>query len=169
MTRLFVRTRTGMHGTVHGRYLNVKFVPFILWVGYGRAIPRVVWASAAAAFTGTYLLANDGAPPNIGDVWCIGAALSSAMYMVRLEDFKLIPDPAELNAVAFTTVAMCVTVATMHDAPAPCTLHNAQRTTHNASPCPCVTAHVCMCDCVVHCQVGYFDKKHSLKQWFCVQ
>jgi drug/metabolite transporter (DMT)-like permease len=86
-------------------YLNVKFVPILLAVFFGRSIPAVTWASAAAAFTGTFLLANDGAPPNVGDFWCMAAAVASAMFILRLEFFKDIKEADELNGVSFATVA----------------------------------------------------------------
>ena len=90
-------------------YLNVKFVPLLLALFFGRTIPGSVWASALAAFTGTFLLANDGAPPNIGDVWCIAAAVASAMFILRLEAFKNI-EADELNSVSFATVAALCTL-----------------------------------------------------------
>jgi drug/metabolite transporter (DMT)-like permease len=86
-------------------YLNVKFVPILLSVFFGRSISSLSWGSALTAFSGTYLLANDGAPPNVGDFWCIAAAVASAMFILRLEAFADIEEADELNGVSFTTVA----------------------------------------------------------------
>jgi len=87
-------------------YLNVKFVPLLLALFFGRTIAPQVWVSALAAFSGTFLLANDGAPPNVGDFWCIAAAVASAMFILRLDFFKDIKQADELNGVSFTTVAV---------------------------------------------------------------
>ena len=66
-------------------YLNVKFVPIFARVILGRSISVVTWTSAATALIGTGLLSYDGSPPNIGDLWSIGAAAVSAMFILRLE------------------------------------------------------------------------------------
>ena len=104
-------------------YLNVKFVPFILSIVFKRKIPLITWLSAFLAFFGTFLISNDGAPPNTGDIWCIGAAISSALYIIRLENYSTITDnnnnnnndnsgsgggvikADELNSISFATVA----------------------------------------------------------------
>ena len=80
-------------------YLNVKLVPLLALLLYGRQSPLRTWASAALAFAGTALLSYDGGPPNIGDVWCVASALASACFILRLEEAasaKAIP--SELNA-----------------------------------------------------------------------
>ena len=66
-------------------YLNVKFVPLFAFLIYGRSIPGSVWASAAAAVTGTFLLCRDGSAFNSGDAWSLAAAAASAMFILRLE------------------------------------------------------------------------------------
>ena len=103
-------------------YLNVKFVPFILSIFFKRRITPITWLSAFFAFFGTFLISNDGAPPNIGDLWCIGAAISSALYIIRLENYSTVTDDNvshvnddsntsnivkadELNSISFATVA----------------------------------------------------------------
>eukprot|EP00550_Attheya_septentrionalis_P003390 CAMPEP_0198290848 /NCGR_PEP_ID=MMETSP1449-20131203/8562_1 /TAXON_ID=420275 /ORGANISM="Attheya septentrionalis, Strain CCMP2084" /LENGTH=441 /DNA_ID=CAMNT_0043989397 /DNA_START=1999 /DNA_END=3324 /DNA_ORIENTATION=- len=70
-------------------YLNVKFVPFFAYLTLGRHISGTTWASALAALTGTGLLMLDNGGSldswNVGDLWSIGAAASSAMFILRLE------------------------------------------------------------------------------------
>ena len=88
-------------------YLNVKFVPLLAWLLYGRSIPVVTWISAFTAFAGTFLLAtSDGGALfttansdatamaatvssstswNIGDAWSMAAAVASAMFILRME------------------------------------------------------------------------------------
>jgi drug/metabolite transporter (DMT)-like permease len=57
---------------------------------------------------GTALLSTDGGPLNSGDVWCISAAIASAMFILRLDKFSKENDPAELSGVSFSTVsALC--------------------------------------------------------------
>ena len=67
-------------------YLNVKLVPLIALICYGRQSPPRTWASAALALAGTLLLTNDGSPPNVGDAWSVAAAGASACFILRLED-----------------------------------------------------------------------------------
>eukprot|EP00597_Dinobryon_sp_UTEXLB2267_P004970 CAMPEP_0170064366 /NCGR_PEP_ID=MMETSP0019_2-20121128/4877_1 /TAXON_ID=98059 /ORGANISM="Dinobryon sp., Strain UTEXLB2267" /LENGTH=273 /DNA_ID=CAMNT_0010271011 /DNA_START=1538 /DNA_END=2359 /DNA_ORIENTATION=+ len=89
-------------------YLNVKFVPFLSAILYGRTIPWTTWLSALLAFLGTCLLSTDGGPLNSGDLWCILAAVSSALFILRLGEFSNRFDAAELNGVSFLTVfALC--------------------------------------------------------------
>ena len=90
-------------------YLNVKFVPFLSAFLYQRAIPASVWASAALALTGTYLLSTDGTNSssfNTGDAWCIAAALASAFFILRLETIAQGGVKAsELTSISSATVA----------------------------------------------------------------
>mmetsp|Transcript_31333 Transcript_31333/g.52864 ORF Transcript_31333/g.52864 Transcript_31333/m.52864 type:complete len:271 (-) Transcript_31333:230-1042(-) len=87
-------------------YLNVKLVPFLAFLFLGRQISNNTWLSAFLALAGTCLLSTDGAPPNIGDLWCAAAALASACFILRLEAFSSRTDAAELNGVSFMTVAV---------------------------------------------------------------
>jgi len=76
-------------------YLNVKFVPILNTLLFGRNNNNLyVWLSASFAFVGTALLAYSPGQTddafinfnwNIGDLWSIGAAVASAMYIIRLE------------------------------------------------------------------------------------
>ena len=47
-------------------YLNVKLVPVLAFLLYGRQIAARTWASAAVAVAGTTLLSFDGTPPCAG-------------------------------------------------------------------------------------------------------
>jgi drug/metabolite transporter (DMT)-like permease len=67
-------------------YLNVKLVPVLALLLYGTRSPARTWVSAALAFAGTALLSFDGSPPNIGDAWCVSAALASACFILRLDE-----------------------------------------------------------------------------------
>lgn len=90
-------------------YLNVKFVPVLAAILYGRKISVPVWASAAMALVGTALLGYDGnVPPNVGDAWSIAAAAASAMFILRLESAvgEAKADASALNAVSLSTVAL---------------------------------------------------------------
>lgn len=88
-------------------YLNVKLVPILAALLYGRSIPLRTWLAAGTALVGTALLANDGAPPNAGDAWSAAAALASAMFILRLESASARAgcDAAELNAATLTCTA----------------------------------------------------------------
>lgn len=94
-------------------YLNVKFVPFFSWLIFGRNISTSTWLSAFAAFFGTALLATDGQSVgfNTGDIWSIGAAASSAMFILRLEQASAdVEQSSQLNA-ACLLVAMIMSLA----------------------------------------------------------
>lgn len=103
-------------------YLNVKFVPFLSYLIFGRTIRRGTWISAFVAFCGTALLAFDvggedamtttattstmTAAISVGDLWSITAAASSAMFILRMESAsKAVPKSSELNAATLWTVA----------------------------------------------------------------
>jgi drug/metabolite transporter (DMT)-like permease len=84
-------------------YLNVKFVPFLGLLLYGRPITTLTITSALAAFVGTTLLATGSSNMdngsslssasaasaasswNVGDAWTMAAAAASAMFILRLE------------------------------------------------------------------------------------
>jgi drug/metabolite transporter (DMT)-like permease len=87
-------------------YLNVKFVPFLGLLLYGRPITTLTFTSALAAFVGTTLLATGSSSSttiidesslssaaaasaasswNVGDAWTMAAAAASAMFILRLE------------------------------------------------------------------------------------
>lgn len=79
-------------------YLNIKLVPVFSALFLGRAVSGLTWVSAGVALFGTGLVAYDGAPPNIGDVWCISAAAASAMFILRLEVLAQLCPPRQLNS-----------------------------------------------------------------------
>jgi len=87
-------------------YLNVKFVPIFAAILFGRKVSLDTWISAFLAFSGTALLANDNGPPVIGDLYCIGAAAASALFILRLETFSKQNNAARLNGVSFVVVAL---------------------------------------------------------------
>jgi drug/metabolite transporter (DMT)-like permease len=51
----------------------------------GHRLAWPVWLSAALAIAGVGLLSYDGSPPNWGDFWTPGTALSYAVYIWRME------------------------------------------------------------------------------------
>ena len=89
-------------------YLNVKLVPILGLLLYGRRIAGKTWLNVGVALAGTVLLGYDGSPPNTGDAWSVAAAAASALFILRLEGAAQQYDPAKLNAVSMTTVsALC--------------------------------------------------------------
>lgn len=86
-------------------YLNVKLVPLLARILYGRRIAPSVWASAALALAGTVLLTYDGSPPVVGDLWSVAAAAASAMFIVRMERAAAVAEPSAVSAVAVAGVA----------------------------------------------------------------
>jgi drug/metabolite transporter (DMT)-like permease len=78
--------------------LNVIFVP-MLAVLAGRRVTWIIWVAVALALVGAALLIRDGGPPNRGDVWTIGCALTYAIYIVRLEHFAIRFPSRQLTAV----------------------------------------------------------------------
>ena len=87
-------------------YLNVKLVPLLALLLYGRQSPLRTWASAALALCGTALLSYDGGPPNLGDAWSVAAALASASFILRLEEAAGTAAPDEINAATIFTSAL---------------------------------------------------------------
>lgn len=104
-------------------YLNVKFVPFLARILFGREISNATWASAVAAFTGTALLAYGGSNGasglalNVGDLWSIAAAVASAMFILRLEQASSqVPNAAQLNSACLWVVTLLAGVWTVGQA-----------------------------------------------------
>jgi drug/metabolite transporter (DMT)-like permease len=93
-------------------YLNVKFVPFFAKILFGREISVPTWVSAFIAVLGTALLSWEGnsLELNVGDLWSIAAAATSAMFILRLEAASAaVSDSAALNA----TILWVVTIASL--------------------------------------------------------
>lgn len=90
-------------------YLNVKFVPLILWLVYGKKISLDTWLSVIAAFAGTLLLSFDMHSYFIseGDIYCILAALASAVFIVRLGNAAKHFSATLLNVCSLWTVTIC--------------------------------------------------------------
>lgn len=64
--------------------LSVLGVPLLAALA-GRPPHRRVWPAVAVAVAGTFLLANDGGPPNRGDALTLITAASYSVYILRLE------------------------------------------------------------------------------------
>jgi drug/metabolite transporter (DMT)-like permease len=93
-------------------YLNVKLVPIISSVVYRTPVAPTTWLSALVAFAGTALLAFDGSPPNRGDGWSILAAITSAVFILRLQAASAAcADSRALNAVTLLVVAALSSLA----------------------------------------------------------
>lgn len=89
-------------------YLNVKLVPFLAFILEGRSISKATWISAFLAFAGTVLLSSDGTPPNVGDLWSVLAAATSAMFILRLEKYSGSCNASRLNSAnLWITAGLC--------------------------------------------------------------
>lgn len=86
-------------------YLNVVLVPVIGSVLFNHTIRWTTWASVALACLGTILLGYDGGKPNVGDAWCLAAAVSSALFILRLEAAAQKHSAAALNCASMLVVA----------------------------------------------------------------
>eukprot|EP00316_Scyphosphaera_apsteinii_P015689 CAMPEP_0119299790 /NCGR_PEP_ID=MMETSP1333-20130426/1826_1 /TAXON_ID=418940 /ORGANISM="Scyphosphaera apsteinii, Strain RCC1455" /LENGTH=399 /DNA_ID=CAMNT_0007301341 /DNA_START=129 /DNA_END=1328 /DNA_ORIENTATION=- len=107
----FTFQTVGLQSTTASRsafllYLNVKLVPILAFVLYGRTSSARTWTSVALAFGGTALMANDGGPPNIGDVWSLCSALASACFILRLESAARTCSPNELSSATLACSAI---------------------------------------------------------------
>ena len=83
-------------------------MPLLALLLYGRRSEPRVWGSAALAVCGTFCIGYDGGPPNVGDAWCVAAALASAGFILRLEAASAAeppPLPAALNAATLACAA----------------------------------------------------------------
>jgi drug/metabolite transporter (DMT)-like permease len=100
-------------------YLNVKFVPFLARILLGREISGATWISALTAFTGTALLAYSGGNGasidlNVGDLWSIAAAATSAMFILRLERASSeVNNAAQLNSACLWVVTLLAAIWTV--------------------------------------------------------
>lgn len=90
-------------------YLNVKFVPFLGRLIFGRKVSTATWLSALIALAGTTLLSCDGSTIlfNVGDLWSVAAAAASAMFILRLEAASAsVKNSSALNATSLWTVTV---------------------------------------------------------------
>lgn len=90
-------------------YLNVKFVPFLGRLLFGRKISMATWLSALTALMGTALLSCNGSTIslNVGDLWSVLAAAASAMFILRLETASAsVKNSSALNATSLWTVTV---------------------------------------------------------------
>lgn len=107
-TRVFIEYYLSTSRSAFLLYLNVKLVPFFAYVLEGRSISIPTWISAFLAFVGTVLLSSDGTPPNVGDLWSVLAAATSAMFILRLEKYSGRCDASKLNSAnLWITAGLC--------------------------------------------------------------
>ena len=86
-------------------YMNVVLVPLLGRLIFQRSIRGRTWLKVGMVVVGTVLLSYDGATPNVGDIWCLSAAVSSAVFILRLEDAAQRFDAAKLQCASMWTVA----------------------------------------------------------------
>ena len=88
-------------------YLNATIVPVIAMIFGERRIGLRTWVCVSIAVIGTLLLVNDGGEPNVGDLWSLGSAVWSAIFIVRLTHAAKGRSAAHLSAatLACTSVA----------------------------------------------------------------
>lgn len=66
--------------------LEVVLLPLLLgWLGH--RISSHNWLAAAVSLCGIGLLSYDGSPPNLGDLWNLGAAVGYTVYTWRMEHY----------------------------------------------------------------------------------
>jgi drug/metabolite transporter (DMT)-like permease len=97
-------------------YLNVKFVPFLGRLLFGRKISMATWLSALTALMGTALLSCNGSTIslNVGDLWSVLAAAASAMFILRLETASAsVKNSSALNATSLWTVTVASLIWTI--------------------------------------------------------
>jgi drug/metabolite transporter (DMT)-like permease len=109
----FATQATGLQYTTVSRsafllYLNVLLVPIMGSIIFKMPTTRSTWLRASLVLMGMLLLGCDGGGPNVGDAWCLLAAFSSAMFILRLEAAARTFGAAELQyASMLTTAALC--------------------------------------------------------------
>lgn len=91
-------------------YLNVKLVPFLARCLLRQKVPVSAWLSAALALVGTGLLLSGAAytpvQPNRGDALSIAAAVTSALFILRLERYAPHTGCESLTAVCMVVVTV---------------------------------------------------------------
>ena len=86
-------------------YLNAPLVPILSWLMGERFIGLRTFGSASLAVAGTLLLTYDGGPPNFGDLLSFSAAVSSALFIVRLSHHSTQHEATGLSVVSLSTTA----------------------------------------------------------------
>jgi drug/metabolite transporter (DMT)-like permease len=109
----FALQAIGLESTTASRsafllYLNVKLVPLLSSTLNQTPVAKATWISALTAFCGTALLSFDGSPPNAGDGWSVLAALTSAFFILRLQEAsaQCAGQGRSLNAVTLLVVML---------------------------------------------------------------
>lgn len=85
--------------------LPVILVPLMTSM-LGRRVRPLIWVAAVGSLIGVAFLSYDNAPPNIGDLWTLGTALTYALFILRLETLSHRHPPAKLTAVMLVGVAL---------------------------------------------------------------
>ena len=96
--------------------LYVVALPMLLGL-LGHRLGWSIWLAAGLAVLGVGLLSYDGSPPNLGDVWTLGTALSYAVYIWRLEHFAQRFSTLALTGVQMLTVALLSLVWMLWEGP----------------------------------------------------
>lgn len=85
--------------------LYVVALPMLLGI-LGHRLGWPIWLAAGLAVGGVGLLSYDGSPPNLGDAWTLGTALSYALYIWRLERFAQHFPALPLTGIQMLTVTL---------------------------------------------------------------
>ncbi len=85
--------------------LYVVALPLLLGI-LGHRLGWPIWLAAGLAVGGVGLLSYDGSPPNLGDAWTLGTALSYALYIWRLEGFAQRFPALPLTGIQMLTVTL---------------------------------------------------------------
>jgi drug/metabolite transporter (DMT)-like permease len=97
-------------------YMNVVLVPVFGSACFGRTVHMRAWMKALVVLVDSVLLSHDDRMPNVGDAWCLSAAVSSAAFILRLESAAQKFDAVVLSdfvALSLTHPSLCLTPAPM--------------------------------------------------------
>lgn len=111
----------GLHYTTVARSAFITSLPVIivpLMVALlGRRVRPLIWIAAVGSLIGVAFLSYDNAPPNVGDLWTLGTALTYSLFILRLETLSLRHAPAQLTAVSLVGVVVLCTAWVAFDRP----------------------------------------------------
>lgn len=109
----YVSQAVGLESTEAGRAafigtFTVIEVPLIAGLVFGAKIPKITWASAAAAVAGVALLETGASNSSItGEIWTIASALLFGIHMLRSEHHTRLIEPRD--AVPLIALQLSVT------------------------------------------------------------
>lgn len=83
--------------------LYVVLLPVMLGM-LGHRLGWNIWTAAGMAILGVGLLSYDGSPPNLGDLWTLGTAVSYTVYIWRMEQFASRFSSLPLTGIQILTV-----------------------------------------------------------------